>query len=369
MNTTAATVLPTAKGVEHLSFTVADLDEASSFFENIFGCERLYDMGPFGDRRGAFMRTFANADVRSEVRRMRVLRSPFLNIEMFEATYPGQRQLWPHLLDIGGWHLAGYVDDIDAAIAYLETQDLYILGTGKKPTGGPEEGEGSFACHCMTDWGFHFELLTYPNGRAYRADFDSALWNPATPDRGAPPRVASRPGCMPGFRGFEHLSVAVADLDQTAALLQGVLGAEPFYDLEPRVEARTSGFAAYTNCDARSRPTRVRLFRTPYLNIEIIEATYPGQNTLWPAMFDIGGWHLAFYVDDVDAALDFLATCDVYVLGGKKPAYDIESGEGSYTVHCVAPFGLYFELVTFPAGRPATASMRPLPWHPGHPER
>ena len=71
------------------------------------------------------MRTFANADVRSVVHRMRVLRSPFLNLELFEATYPGQRRLWPHLLDIGGWHLAGYVDDMDAAIAYMEEQDVY----------------------------------------------------------------------------------------------------------------------------------------------------------------------------------------------------------------------------------------------------
>jgi catechol 2,3-dioxygenase-like lactoylglutathione lyase family enzyme len=365
----SASTLPTSKGVEHLSLTVADLDEASSFFEGFFGCERLYDMGPFSDRRGPFMRRFANADVRSIVHRMRVLRSPFLNLELFEATYPGQRRLWPHLLDIGGWHLAGYVDDMDAAIAYMEEQDVYILGTGKKPTSGPETGEASFACHCMTSWGFHFELLTYPQGRAYMADFDTALWNPAMPDRGALPRLVDRPGCLPGFRGFEHLSITVGDLEEADALLQGVLGTERFYDLEPPVDLHGSSLAAYTNGDARSTPTRVRLFRTPYLNIEVVEATYPGQNTLWPGMLDVGGWHLAFYVDDVDAGLEHLATTDVHVLGGKKPAFDVESGEGAYTVHCLAPFGLYFELVTYPAGRPGTATLPTQPWHPGHPER
>jgi hypothetical protein len=86
-------------------------------------------------------------------------------------------------------------------------------------------------------------------------------------------------------------------------------------------------------------------------------------------MLDVGGWHLAFYVDDVDAALGYLAASDVHVLGGKKPAFDLERGDGSYTVHCLAPFGLYFELVTYPAGRPATASLLTQPWHPGHPER
>jgi len=364
-----AQALPTSRGVEHLSFTVANLDEASAFFEAFFGCERLYDMGPFSDRRGPSMRTFANADVRSVVHRMRVLRSPFLNLELFEATYPGQREFWPHMLDIGGWHLAGYVDDIDAAIAYMEKQDVYILGPGKKPTRGQEAGMGSFACHCMTSWGFHFELLTYPNGRAYQADFGARLWNPAAPDRDAPPRPAANTASLPGFRGFEHLSITVQDLDEADDMLQGVLGAEPFYDLAPPVDPQGSALAAYINGDARSTPSRVRLFRTPYLNIEVVEASYPGQNTLWPAMLDIGGWHLAFYVEDVDAALHHLAGTNVRVLGGKKPAVDIESGQGSYTVHCIAPFGLYFELVTYPAGRPGTASLKTQPWHPGHPER
>jgi hypothetical protein len=122
----------------------------------------------------------------------------------------------------------------------------------------------------MSSWGFHFELLTYPNGRAYLADFNSALWNPAAPDRGAPPRLAARPGCLPGFRGFEHLSITVRDLDEACSLLQGVLGAEPFYDLEPPVDPHGSSLGAYINGDARSRPTRVRLLRTPYLNIEVV---------------------------------------------------------------------------------------------------
>src|SRR5262249_12419223 len=112
-------VMPTNRGIEHVSFTVADLQSASDFFEDVFGCQSIYTMGPFKDSKGPFMRMFANADVRSVVHRLRVLRSPFLNVELFEATYPGQRTRWPDMLDIGGWHLAGYVDDIDAAIEYM----------------------------------------------------------------------------------------------------------------------------------------------------------------------------------------------------------------------------------------------------------
>src|SRR5262249_56402243 len=109
-------------------------------------------------------------------------------------------------------------------------------GPGKNPTPGRGEGEGSFACHCMTEWGFHFELLTYPNGRAYLALSDDRLWNPAQPDRGAASTFTPRSGAIPGFRGFEHVSIAVADLDEACALFEGVLGCTPFYDLDPPVD-------------------------------------------------------------------------------------------------------------------------------------
>ena len=112
----------------------------------------------------------------------------------------------------------------------------------------------------------------------------------------------------------------------------------------------------------------MRLLRSPYLNIEIVECpAYPGQNPLWPGMLDIGGWHLAFYVDDVDLALDHLAGFDLRVLGGKKPAYLYEAGLEACTVHCLTPFGLYFELVSYPNGRFREAEFAAPAWHPGHP--
>jgi catechol 2,3-dioxygenase-like lactoylglutathione lyase family enzyme len=372
-DTTCASVdaaVPTNRGVEHLSFTVADLDEASHFFESFFGCEPIYTMGPFEDSKGPFMRSFGNADVRSVVHRLRVLRSPFLNIELFEATYPGQRTRWPDMLDNGGWHLAGYVDDLDAAIDYMSAQNVYVLGSGKKPTAGPEAGDGSFACHCMTEWGLHFELLTYPNGRAYLEHFADRLWNPARPDRGAACTFTPRPGAVPGFRGFEHLSVAVGDLDEACGLFEGVLGCTRFYDLDPPVDRHGSALGAYANVDVRAAPSRVRLLRSPYLNIEVVECPpYPGQNALWPGMLDVGGWHLAFYVDDVVAAVDHLAAAEnVRILGGKKPAVGHEAGEDAFTVHCLAAFGFYFELVSYPHGRLHEAQFAERTWHPGHPD-
>jgi catechol 2,3-dioxygenase-like lactoylglutathione lyase family enzyme len=220
----------------------------------------------------------------------------------------------------------------------------------------------------MTTWGMRFELVTYPNGREYESSRTGRLWNPARPDRGAVETFEAKSGGVPTFRGFEHLSLTVPDLDEASCFLVGLLGGEPIYDLEPVIDCQSSAFGAYANVDVRATPTRVRLLRLQYLNLELIECPeYPGQNRLWPGMLDIGGWHLAIYVDDVDLALDHLAKADVRVLGGKKPAYLYEAGEGAYTVHCLSPFGFYFELVTYPNGRERADEFSGPAWHPAQP--
>ena len=339
--------LPTSRGVEHLSVTVADLDEVTRFFTHVFGCQTLYTMGPFQGSRTAFMREVANADVRTVVHRLRVLRSPFLNIELFEVTAPRQRRWWPDLLDIGGWGLTGVVDDLEAAIAYLEGEDVFVLDRGKDAT------------HCMSPWGFHFSLTPPPD--------DGELWDPAHPDRGARPTFTPAAGALPTFRGFERLRVTVADLDQASAIVEDALGFEPRSERTPGIDTG-AGVGARTNVDARAAPSRARIFRSPYLNLEVVECPpYPGQDRLWPAMFDIGGWHLTFYVDDIDAASSALTERDVLLLGGKKPAYLYEAGDEAYTLHGLAPFGLYFELVTYPHGRYQQADHAGRAWHPAHP--
>ncbi|OHV29809.1 MULTISPECIES: VOC family protein [Pseudofrankia] len=326
--------LPTSRGIEHLNITVADLDEVTAFFTDVFGCQTLYTMGPFEGRRGPFMRVIANADVRSVVHYVRVLRSPFLNIELFQVSTPRQRTVWPDLLDVGGWGLTAAVDDIDAAVDFLAERDVYALGERRY----------------LTPFGLHFELVRAP---AESTPIAEPAWRP-------------RPGSLPGFRGFERLRVTVAELDEASAFLADILGFRRDVDLPPWPPGGPDGgLRAFANVDARARPTRARALRSSHLSIELIECPpYPGQQQGWPAMFDVGGWHLAIYVDDIDAAFDSLTTRDAHILGRKKPAYDYEAGDEAYTIHGLAPFGLYFELVTYPRGRYREADHAGPPWHP-----
>ena len=163
----ASTPLPTLRGIEHVSMTVPDLDEASEFFADMFGCQTLYTMGPFSGSRdgskGSFMRVYANADVEG-------------------PEYPGQNRLWPGMLDVGGWHLAFCVGNVDAALEHLAELDVRVLG-GKKPAYLYESGDEAYTVHCLTPFGFYFELVTYPNGR-YQADqFAGPAWHPGHTSR------------------------------------------------------------------------------------------------------------------------------------------------------------------------------------------
>ena len=41
--------LPGLRGIEYISFTVPDLDQAVEFFTGALGCEHFYPIGPFKD--------------------------------------------------------------------------------------------------------------------------------------------------------------------------------------------------------------------------------------------------------------------------------------------------------------------------------
>ena len=86
----------------------------------------------FTPRKGPFMRRIANSDVRTIVHYVRVMRSPYLNVEMFTSTSPAKVMRWPDMLDIGGWHMAAYVDDMDAAIEHIKKMETKYGATGKK---------------------------------------------------------------------------------------------------------------------------------------------------------------------------------------------------------------------------------------------
>ena len=170
--------LPGLVGGDHIGITVPDLDDAVAFFVDIIGCEHMFDGGRV-EGAPAFMRESLN------VHRDASLRYCFLrcgcgsNLEIFEYSAPDQRTESPRNSDIGGHHIAFYVDDITSATAYLREHGVRVLGNPMHIDSGP--AAGSTWVYFLAPWGLQLELVSYPDGKSYERTAQRLLWNPRFP--------------------------------------------------------------------------------------------------------------------------------------------------------------------------------------------
>jgi catechol 2,3-dioxygenase-like lactoylglutathione lyase family enzyme len=158
--------LPGLRRVDHIGVTVPDLDEAHRFFVDVLGCEYLYSLGPFpAFDDDDWMTRHLNVHPRAVMVENRWFRCGGQAIfEVFHYTSPDQRDAMPRNSDIGGHHVAFYVDDLDAAVAHLKERGVRVLD-GPTRSRGPAEGNRWI--YFLSPWGLQFELVSYPGGKAW----------------------------------------------------------------------------------------------------------------------------------------------------------------------------------------------------------
>jgi catechol 2,3-dioxygenase-like lactoylglutathione lyase family enzyme len=172
--------IPGLRRFDHVGVTVPDIEAATRFLVEVIGCEYLYDLAPI-DRGDAWMSTHLNVGPSAAVRHLRFFRcgaDPVFEVFQYEA--PDQDVSPPRNSDIGGHHLALYVDDIDDAVRHLRDHGVEVLG---EPTASTGAHEGQRWVYFLAPWGAQFELVSYPAGRAwYRAQQAGAPSRDATAD-------------------------------------------------------------------------------------------------------------------------------------------------------------------------------------------
>ncbi|MCW4590007.1 VOC family protein [Gluconacetobacter entanii] len=169
--------LPGLRGVEHVGFTVPDIEEATSFFVDVIGCEQVYSLGPFrsaDDWMTEHLNVPADAIMR-ELRFFRCRNGP--NFEIFQYEVSGQRLSPPLNSDVGGHHLAFYVDDFEAALAYLKRHGIRLLGQPTYRDSGPSAGQTWI--YFLAPWGMQLELVSFPQGKLYEKTATTLLWQPS----------------------------------------------------------------------------------------------------------------------------------------------------------------------------------------------
>jgi catechol 2,3-dioxygenase-like lactoylglutathione lyase family enzyme len=155
------------RAVDHTAYTVPNLDVAVRFFVDHFGAELIFFDGPFLDEQSDGMRRRLDVDPRAESRIAMIRIGKHHNVELFEYKAPNQRRQLPRNSDIGGHHLAFYVDDIDAGYQYVRSIPGVTVQEG--PNGvdplAPVAGQRWF--YFQSPWGMQLELTTCANGGFY----------------------------------------------------------------------------------------------------------------------------------------------------------------------------------------------------------
>jgi len=172
--------LPGMRGHDHTGVTVPDMDQAVHFFVDVLGCKKAMSFGPFSDSKGTFMKDALDVNPRAVITQITMVRCGYgSNIELFSYQSPDQKVVQPKNSDVGGYHIALYVDDIRAADKYLRSKGVWTLFGPVPVTQGPAAGQA--IVYFKAPWGLQMEAISYPNGMAYEKDADTILWSPKDP--------------------------------------------------------------------------------------------------------------------------------------------------------------------------------------------
>jgi catechol 2,3-dioxygenase-like lactoylglutathione lyase family enzyme len=172
--------MPGMRGHDHTGVTVPDMNQAVTFFTDIIGCKKAFSFGPFGDPKGNLMKDMLNVNPRAVITQLTMMRCGFgSNIELFSYTSPDQQTVIPKNSDVGGYHIAFYVDDIKAADAYLKSKGVWTFFGPVPIEQGPAAGQA--VLYFKAPWGLQMEAISYPKGMAYEKDSDTVLWDPKNP--------------------------------------------------------------------------------------------------------------------------------------------------------------------------------------------
>jgi catechol 2,3-dioxygenase-like lactoylglutathione lyase family enzyme len=173
--------LPGQRGMQHIGLTVPIQEEAVRFFVDVLGCEPYFTFGPFRFDDD-WMARHLNAHPRAEIRDFQMLRcGNGTNLEIFEYAAPDQNSRLPRNSDIGGHHLAFYVDDMAEAVAYLKAHGVRVLDEPSTFSDGP--AAGLTWVYFLAPWGLQLELVSFPGGMRYAQGQSRLLWDPRFPDQ------------------------------------------------------------------------------------------------------------------------------------------------------------------------------------------
>jgi catechol 2,3-dioxygenase-like lactoylglutathione lyase family enzyme len=161
---------------------------------------------------------------------------------------------------------------------------------------------------------------------------------------------------------LEHVGLTVPDIDAATRFFTDVLGGEVLYDIGP-FASPDEWMAVHLAMQANSRIHRLRVLKVA--NGPTLELFEFQRDSGQGAGRSGGDWHLAFYVEDMDRALDALKQHAVAIQSGPVTMTQGPSA-GLTWLYFTAPWGLQLELVSYPGGIAAYKRLGASVWRPRH---
>lgn len=174
--------------------------------------------------------------------------------------------------------------------------------------------------------------------------------------------ISARAETLPGVRGVNHIGLTVPDIAEAETFFADVLGCEKATSFGPFRDDTGTFMQDLLDVDPRAVVNQITLMRCGFgSNIELFSYDAPDQKTVRPRNSDIGGHHIGFYVDDIDAAAAYFKDKGIRTLMGPFPVNEGPAA-GQAVIYFFAPWGLQMEAISFPKGMAYEKDGGPVLW-------
>ncbi len=175
---------------------------------------------------------------------------------------------------------------------------------------------------------------------------------------------ASSNEAIPGVRGIDHIGLTVPDIEQGVTFFQDVLGCAEVMRFGPFSDDKGTFMQDLVNVHPRAVIKQIAMMRCgDGSNLELFQYSSPDQKTEIPRNSDYGGVHIAFYVKDIQAAVDKAKALGLKTFMGP---FELKEGPaaGESITYVLAPWGLQLELISYPNGMAYEKEAKTRLWAP-----
>jgi catechol 2,3-dioxygenase-like lactoylglutathione lyase family enzyme len=175
-------------------------------------------------------------------------------------------------------------------------------------------------------------------------------------------------GGLPGLAGTDHVGFTVPDMEAATRFFVDVIGCSLVFDIGP-FRSDDDWMERQLGVHPRAVLRSLRMFRCKTgPSFEIFEYQLEDASAVPPRNSDTGGHHLAFYVEDIQAAVEYLKSREI-TIQGEPVTMDSGPSKGLQWVYFLSPWGMQLELVSYPAGMEVTNQRPGALWSPKTDER